>query len=34
MTLIYERLYHEGEIVDLKEAVRLLDSDPTLTRRS
>lgn len=34
MTRIYERLYREGEIVDLKEAVRLLDSDPSLRGRS
>jgi hypothetical protein len=34
MTRIYKRLYREGEIVDLKEAVRLLDGDPSLRERS
>ena len=33
MTRIYERLYREGEIIDLKEAVHLLDIDPSLARR-
>jgi spore coat polysaccharide biosynthesis protein SpsF len=32
MTHIYERLYREGDIVDLREAVRLLDSDPSLAQ--
>ena len=33
MTRIYERLYRGGEIVDLREAVRLLDSDPSFRER-
>jgi spore coat polysaccharide biosynthesis protein SpsF (cytidylyltransferase family) len=34
MTRIYEKLYKEGEIIDLKDAVRLLDTDSSLRERS
>jgi spore coat polysaccharide biosynthesis protein SpsF len=34
MTRIYEKLYREGEIVDLKAAIRLLDSDPKMLARN
>jgi spore coat polysaccharide biosynthesis protein SpsF len=34
MTRIYERLYREAEIVDLREVVRLLDSNPSFRERS
>ncbi len=33
MTRIYERLYHEGDIINLKEVISLLDSDPSMARR-
>ncbi len=34
MTRIYEQLYREGEIVDLREVIRLLDSNPSFRERS